>query len=299
MLSDDTEHAVFVAQAWLACPADPDAFQCALAWRLRWWLVGAPAGIGLATLRAILRLWAGVPPHKSGVNSAGNGPGMRSAVLGAVLAAHPGRRREFVRASTRLTHTHPHAETAAQAVAAAAASALQGQEGEAWLQARRQLPTDHQWKRILDGMADALEVRLEVPEFAARLGLERGVTGYSYHSVPVALYAWLRHSGNYRVALEAALNCGGDTDTVGAILGGVMGAGVGVDGIPVDWRDQLWDWPRSRAYLLRVAGRLADRVETGRSDGPVPCFWPGLLPRNALFMAAVLTHGFRRLLPPY
>jgi hypothetical protein len=28
-------------------------------------------------------------------------------------------------------------------------------------------------------------------------------------------------------------------------------------------------------------------------------FWPGLLPRNLLFLAAVLAHGFRRLLPPY
>jgi hypothetical protein len=30
-----------------------------------------------------------------------------------------------------------------------------------------------------------------------------------------------------------------------------------------------------------------------------PYFWPGLLPRNLLFLLVVLLHGFRRLLPPY
>jgi ADP-ribosylglycohydrolase len=28
-------------------------------------------------------------------------------------------------------------------------------------------------------------------------------------------------------------------------------------------------------------------------------FWPGVLPRNLLFLTIVLGHGFRRLLPPY
>jgi hypothetical protein len=38
--------------------------------------------------------------------------------------------------------------------------------------------------------------------------------------------------------------------------------------------------------------------EEGR-PGPLPLFWPGILPRNALFTAVVLLHGLRRLLPPY
>ena len=54
-----------------------------------------------------------------------------------------------------------------------------------------------------------------VPEFAESLGLSKGVTGYIYHTVPVAIYAWLRHYGDFRATIEAALDCGGDTDTVG------------------------------------------------------------------------------------
>ena len=55
MVSDDTEHTLFVAQALLAYPDDATKFQRCLAWKLRLWLLGLPAGIGLATLKAILR----------------------------------------------------------------------------------------------------------------------------------------------------------------------------------------------------------------------------------------------------
>ena len=82
MISDDTEHTLFVAQSLLSCSDNATTFQKSLAWKLRLWLLGLPAGIGLGTLRAIIKLWLGFPPHRSGVNSAGNGPAMRSAIIG-------------------------------------------------------------------------------------------------------------------------------------------------------------------------------------------------------------------------
>lgn len=55
MLSDDSEHTLMVGQALLQHPADDRAFARALAWKLRWWLAALPAGVGLATLRSILK----------------------------------------------------------------------------------------------------------------------------------------------------------------------------------------------------------------------------------------------------
>ena len=55
MISDDTEHTLMVAQSLLKCPDDATAFGRSLAWRLRWWLLGLPAGVGLATARACLK----------------------------------------------------------------------------------------------------------------------------------------------------------------------------------------------------------------------------------------------------
>jgi ADP-ribosylglycohydrolase len=300
MISDDAEHTLFVAQSLLAHPDDVTKFQRCLAWKLRLWLLGLPAGIGLATLKAILRLWLGFPPSRSGVWSAGNGPAMRSAILGAYFAEDAKKRRTFVSAATRLTHTDPKAETAALAVAEAAALSVgQSSSTEAWLSNLPSLGGDDQWKEICRKLTAALAARRSVSEFADELGLQRGVTGYAYHSVPVALYAWLRHAGDYRSALTTALDCGGDTDTVGAIVGALMGAQLGYRAIPQEWVEGICDQPRSVGCLAKVAERLSQQKTTTQALGPVCYFWPGLLVRNSVFFVTVLIHGFRRFLPPY
>src|SRR6266581_2730009 len=62
MISDDTEHTLMVAQALLSHPNDAEKFQRALGWKFRWWFAGLPAGVGLTTAKACLRLWIGFPP---------------------------------------------------------------------------------------------------------------------------------------------------------------------------------------------------------------------------------------------
>lgn len=128
------------------------------------------------------------------------------------------------------------------------------------------------------------------------LGLSRGVTGYAYHTVPVVIYAFVRHGNDFRETLTAVLNCGGDTDTVGAIVGALVGANVGAAGIPSEWLNGISDWPRSVALLKKLARELALPCGEGK---PVSYFWPAVIPRNLFFLAVVIGHGFRRLLPPY
>jgi ADP-ribosyl-[dinitrogen reductase] hydrolase len=300
MLSDDTEHTLFVAQALLAHPDDPLAFQRCLGWKLRLWILGAPAGIGLATLKSILKLWVGVPPNRSGVWSAGNGPAMRSAIIGVYFADDDGKRRAFVSASTRLTHTDPKAETAALAVAEAAAWTInENHSTEDWLARLPDLDGDSEWRVICEKLQEARHAGKTVEQFADSLGLEKGVSGYSYHSVPVAVYAWLCHGNDFRAGLESALNCGGDTDTVGAIVGALLGAKNGRQSIPDVLIAGIREWPRSVVVLERVAIRLAGQKQRGTPLGPIHYCWLGLIFRNFLFLIVVLLHGFRRLLPPY
>jgi ADP-ribosyl-[dinitrogen reductase] hydrolase len=131
MVSDDTEHACFTAQALITSGGDLHRFRRRLARSLRWWLLGLPAGVGLATARAILKLWVGVPPTRSGVYSAGNGPAMRAPILGVALGADPERLKAFVGASTALTHSDPRAHAAALAVALAAHLGASGRLSDA------------------------------------------------------------------------------------------------------------------------------------------------------------------------
>lgn len=301
MLSDDTEHTLLVAQSLLEHPADPQAFQRALARRLRWWLLCLPAGVGLATARAILKLWLGVPPRRSGVASAGNGPAMRSAVLGVFFAADQEQRARFVGVSTCLTHTDPRALTAALAVAEVAAWVC-GDQAEPTPFARlRLLSDDPEWGAIIRGVEEASAEKLSVADYAIRLGLRNGVTGYAFHSVPVALYAWWRHRGDYRATVVAALNCGGDTDTVGAIAGALAGADRGAAGIPHDLVDGIADWPRSATWMRRLAARLhlQDQARPRAPAKALPVFWPLIPLRNVVFLLVVLVHGLARLLPAF
>ncbi len=304
MISDDTEHAVLVAQALLAHPADASRFARRLAWGLRGWLLGLPAGVGFATLRACLKLWLGCGPATSGVWSAGNGPAMRAAPLGAFLARDPLLLADFVRASTLMTHRDPRALTGALAVARTAAWIVRDDLVgpplvPPFLFLLRDCAVDDPaWQGVVTKLGDALATDLTVPAFAARLGLRRGVTGYVYHTVPVALYAWARHAGDFAGTLGAVIACGGDTDTTGAIAGALAGALTGEAGLPPDWIEGLQDWPRGVDLLGRLADALAWRA-AGYPVVPVRYCWPGLPLRNLYFTSIVLAHGFRRLFPPY
>jgi ADP-ribosylglycohydrolase len=300
MISDDTEHTLLVAQALLTHPDDPNKFQCSLAWKLRWWFAGMPGGVGLATAKACLRLWIGFPANKAAVSSAGSGPAMRSAIIGAFYADEPDKLRRFVSASSGLTHRGWQAETAALAIAESVALTVREQRQPDIHQLTsllRPLSHESEWQSILTEVESSLSAKLSGRQFAQKLGLKKGVTGYSLHVVPVAIYAWMRHPGEFRTALVDALACGGDTDTVGAILGALAGATVGKEGIPADWLNRIWEWPRSVKFMERVAARLAQQQAVSAPLGVVRYFWLGVIPRNILFLITVLLHGFRRLLP--
>lgn len=305
MISDDTEHTVFVAQCLLRHPDSPERFARRLGWSLRGWLLSLPAGIGFATLRAIGKLWLGFPPKYSGVYSAGNGPAMRVAVIGAFFAHDPQRRAAYVATSTRITHTDPKALTGATAIAELAAwivrDALTGRPPlEPFVALLRACgPDDRDWQVLVDAIAQAARDDMTVGELAERLGLAKGVTGYIYHTVPIAAYAWFRHGDDYQQALTAVLDCGGDTDTVGAITGALAGATVGEAGIPLEWQTGVVDWPRSLPLLRTLADRLAAVQTTDQPAAAVRYFWPAIPLRNLLFLLIVLAHGFRRCLPPW
>ena len=305
MMSDDTEHTLLVAQCLLAHPTSVDRFGQRLASCLRWWFAALPAGVGLATARACIKLCVGFDYRRSGVNSAGNGPAMRIAPVGAFFSASPEHLAAFTQACTMVTHTDPKALTGATAVALTAAWIVRDDLSERppadafCRQLRNIAPDDGDWGGIVARMNDCLTRGASVDDFAKSLGLGEGVTGYIYHTVPVVLFAWHRHFGDYRATLAAVLDCGGDTDTTGAIVGALGGLTVGESGIPSDWVDGVTDWPRTKSTLRRVADRLLELKETGVSPGPARYFWPGQPLRNAFFLSVVLFHGFRRLLPPY
>jgi ADP-ribosylglycohydrolase len=61
-----------------------------------------------------------------------------------------------------------------------------------------------------------------------------------------------------RLALDAAVRGGGDTDTVAAIAGGLLGAAYGESAVPAEWCRMLHGWPDLNSHdLVELASRIA------------------------------------------
>jgi hypothetical protein len=135
--------------------------------------------------------------------------------------------------------------------------------------------------------------------FAASIGLGQGVSGYMYHTMPVVIQAWLTHQREFRAAIIGMVECGGDADSTAAILGGIIGAATGRQGIPLEWQNGLLEWPRSLNWMERLGGKLGGDPAGSSARRAPGLFFPAVLLRNLFFLAVVLFHGFRRLLPPY
>jgi ADP-ribosyl-[dinitrogen reductase] hydrolase len=306
MVSDDTEHTCMVAQSLLASGGDPSAFARSLAWRLRWWLLAFPAGVGMATAKACIKLWLGFPPSRSGVWSAGNGPAMRAAILGVYAWNDLERLGQLIAASTRLTHTDPAAESGALAVALAAAYAVAQRQDDAptdpegYLRFARPHLAGTETLELIEDVVRRLRDQTSFDQYLADRGLTQGVSGYINHTVPACLFCWLTWPTDFRMAVEQIVIAGGDADSTGAIVGGFVGISAGRDAIPEAWVDGLMEWPRSAAWMEQLADRLATHCQStpGRA-GPLPLLWPAVVLRNLFFLGVVIVHGVRRLLPPY
>jgi ADP-ribosylglycohydrolase len=215
---------------------------------------------------------------------------MRAAIIG--VLAPPARLGEFVSASARLTHTDPRAEAGSLIVARLAADARQVDpaDGAAWVEPVLEEFEGRPGLEPLIGNMRAAAAGLrrgdEEAEFARRLTGGRGVSGFVAHTVPVAVLAFFRHADDYAAGVEQVIRAGGDTDTTAAIAGALIGARVGVEGIPARWRERYRDWPWTLTRL--VAPRR-----------PSLAAWPLLVARNLAFFLVVIAHVFRRLLPPW
>lgn len=300
MCSDDTEHTLMVGRALVISQKDVAQFEKQFARELKHWFLSLPAGVGFATLRACMKLLVGFHPQKSGVFSAGNGPAMRSGLLG-VCATSDGHLVELVRASTRITHIDPRAEEGALLVARASRITVEGKQNEpiAFLRNAGESMQNDELKVSIQNAVQFLSEGKTPEHYAQSQGWSKGISGYVNQTVPAALYCWAYSPDNLRQSVENAVMLGGDTDSVAAITGAVCGANLGAEVIPLEWTDRLIEWPRTKEWMERLAVKLAETHTSTEPQKPPSMHWLATIPRNMVFALVVITLGFRRLLPPY
>ena len=309
MFSPRTEHTCMSAQSLIVSGGDPTQFIHDLARRMRLWLLTLPAGIDLATLKSALRLWSGCSPEQSGSNSTGNDAAMRSGIIGVCYGAEPDKLLALVEASTVITHNNDKANLAAIAVAVAAylASVRSSIQPEEYYQTLQEFVT-HPAVKLPDVEVKAFLVLIERACLSAeqnesgvifvdRLSNYNGVSGYAYHTVPVIIQVWLRNQRQYSEGIKEIIYLGGDTNATAAILGGIIGASVGISGIRQRWLNDIIDFPRSVDWIKSLSKQLARscEIKTPQPALSLAFYWLPL--RNLMFLIVILFHAFYRLLP--
>jgi ADP-ribosylglycohydrolase len=181
------------------------------------------------------------PRAFGGTGSWGNGAAMRVAPLGAWFAGDPATAAREAAESARVTHTHAAGVAGAVATAVAASLAASGAPaGELLAGVLAHTPPGE----VREGVATAVRISGVDPTIAAaELGTGRSQSGPD--TVPLALWLAARWLDDYPAAVWTAAELAEDVDTVCAIVGGIVAAGVGATGVPADWRaacEPLPEW---------------------------------------------------------
>jgi ADP-ribosyl-[dinitrogen reductase] hydrolase len=297
MCSDDTEHICMTAQSLISSELDPDLFGEILSKKIKFWFLGLPAGIGLATLKSSLKLLIGFKYDKSGIFSAGNGPSMRSSILGAVIKDDMDLLKKLVYVSTRITHTDPKAEYSALAIALAANFSKNSKEivPDEYLNKLFELIPDNEseFKILMKNTINSFKNGESSQEYALKLGLEKGISGYSYHTLPIVIHIWLKYPNNIKEALKEIIYLGGDTDTTASILGGIIGARIGSSKIPDIYLNNFIEYPRSINWIKELSLKLSKSLNSPQNELEISIF--AIFIRNLFFTIIVLSHGFLRI----
>ncbi|MBN2058134.1 MAG: ADP-ribosylglycohydrolase family protein [Candidatus Saganbacteria bacterium] len=151
---------------------------------------------------------------------------------------------------SRITHQHQDAIDAAVAVAFAVAKAARGELKPAELleETIAFLPPHSNMGEKLREVEDLLFMQVRTED-----GLEQlGTRPLALETVGSAFYAFLRTPDDFYQSLIAAVNAGGDTDTVGSITGAISGCYNGIEKIPSRWLNHL----EARGLIDEISQRL-------------------------------------------
>ncbi len=226
-----------------------------------WTATGHTFDVGNATRAAISRLRQGVEPTQAGPRSElDNGNGALMRIL--PLAFHATWRAEILDLDAAwtltenvasVTHGHPRstlgcflyllvARGLLAGLAPAAAYAQMRELANPWL-ASGSIPAVVEDKHYVKTLSGSLPSLAET---------QISSTGYVVHTLEAALWCLLTHD-TYAATVLAAVNLGDDTDTTGAVAGGLAGLAYGEAAIPAAWLAGL----ARRADVEALAGRLA------------------------------------------
>ena len=226
-----------------------------------WTATGETFDVGNATRTAIDRLQRGIAPTLAGPDSEyDNGNGALMRIL--PLAFHDTWRAEALNLDAAwtltenvasVTHGHPRSTLGCFLYLLVARGLLAGlAPAEAYGQMRELVnpwlaqghPRVNEQASYYQATLSGKLLKLKEDQISS--------SGYVAHTLEAALWCLLKHN-TYAASVLAAVNLGDDTDTTGAVAGGLAGLAYGEAGIPAGWLAVL----ARRADIEDLARRLA------------------------------------------
>lgn len=313
-VTDDTEQALLIASLLLkghgsGLNLDAGEFSHALlAWEDSMIERGSLDLLGPSTKAALERVRAGENPLRVGGEGTTNGAAMRVTPIG--IAASTSDRQLFADAvwsSCQVTHATRQGFQSAALVAAAVSLGIDAGAADVtdllWKAVAfvHSLPERGAWSPEPDVVAAthrALKLAAQPSSSPQWLAEQIGTSVASAQAIPMA-FALLARDPSPRALLQAA-NLGGDTDTIGAIAGAILGASLGVEvfdayGLAqVEQVSQL-DLPSVATDLLalrdREGGGAAPAAATTSPKPEKPTLTPAASPQKGAPAGRVVLMG--------
>jgi len=313
-VTDDTEQALLIASLLLkghgsGLNLDASEFSHALlAWEDSMIERGSLDLLGPSTKAALERVRAGENPLRVGGEGTTNGAAMRVTPIG--IAASTSDRQLFADAvwsSCQVTHATRQGFQSAALVAAAVSLGIDAGAADVtdllWkaVAFARSLPERGAWSPDPDVVAAtrrALKLAAQPSSSLEWLAEQIGTSVASAQAIPMA-FALLARDPSPRALLQAA-NLGGDTDTIGAIAGAILGASLGVevfDGYGLAQVEQVsqLDLPSVATDLLalrdREGGGAAPAAATTSPNPEKPVLTPAASPQKGAPAGRVVLMG--------
>jgi ADP-ribosyl-[dinitrogen reductase] hydrolase len=237
--SDDSSLSFCLAESLLKGFDLEDIANRFVRWLLEgYWTPGGKAfGIGGTTYRALERIRGGAAAAESGGTdeySNGNGSLMRILPLAIFLFDAPvAERYRKTHLVSAITHAHPRSQVACGIFVELACRLLRAKDRESSYRETKEAAARYYGTHRYAGQLVYFKRILE-SDISACDESEIRSSGYVVDTLEASLFCFL-NGKSYEDAVLRAVNLGGDTDTTGAVAGGLAGIFYGYSSIPERW----------------------------------------------------------------
>jgi ADP-ribosylglycohydrolase len=220
-----------------------------------------PVDIGNATRLALehFKVFKDTDKSGAGIGSAGNGSLMRCIPTG-LFAPEESRQTESI-AISKFTHNDPRCTVACAAYNEIVAALIDGREPQEAVQIGKAAADGLKCKKVTDAIQKGETISLaRLASDGPQSNESVSTSGYVLNGLTLSVAALL-DTRSFEDVLVDVVRIGGDSDTNGAIAGGLLGAREGIEKIPDRWLKKLQFRQEFEDVAVRIL-QLQHRAES-------------------------------------